>query len=102
QVLQLLFGFLVVRKQNDESTHLLVALGDFGVKFLDQTGQGVVDLACEDHGDRPSAVLSDQALFLAVPAWIVSIADLHAMERHADLITDLWAGFEVPGDRRAA
>ena len=33
--------------------------------MLDQTGQGVADFACEDHGDRVAPILSDKARFLA-------------------------------------
>src|SRR5262249_47331763 len=44
-----------------EALETLAGLGS-GVELLDQTGQAVTGLPREDHGDRGSAVLSDQAV----------------------------------------
>jgi hypothetical protein len=56
--------FIVVQEDNKAAQAGFFILDGSGVNLLDQTGQGVTDLASEDHGDRISTVSSDEALFL--------------------------------------
>ena len=66
EFLELLFQILVVAQKDDEAPHVAGAiLGGGSIDLLDQTGQGVADFACEDHGDRVAAVLSDEAQLFA-------------------------------------
>src|SRR6516162_6069051 len=62
EILELLFQLGIVIEEHHKAAHFAVfVLGGGLVNFLDQTGQGVADFACEDHRDRTGAVRSDQA-----------------------------------------
>src|SRR5262245_38950436 len=53
QGLQLSFQPFFIAAEDDKAAHLArTVLGGSSINFLDQTGRGVADLACEDHCDR--------------------------------------------------
>lgn len=95
ELFNLVFHALIVRKEDDCGTHFVFSsLGDFGIKLLDQTGQGVVGIACKDESNGLATELSDQAVLLAVLARAFRVIDVEGVERHAPL-ADLWAGLQV-------
>src|SRR5262249_36183060 len=83
---------LVIGEGNNETAHAGgLVLAGFGVDLLDQTGQVVGDLACEDHRDGVVAVPSDLAELLAGRGTIA----VQRMERSGELFIDLRTGFEL-------
>ena len=76
----------VIAQEDDKATHLLLGVfGSRGIKLLDQTGQAVTDLPCEDHGDRVTTVLSYKAVLLAC----LGAGHVRGMERAGDVFPRL-------------
>jgi hypothetical protein len=73
------------------------------IELLDQTGQAVADLACEDQSDGIAAELSDKATFLTRLARGVRIGNVQRVERAGELVPRLRTRLEViRRDRQAA
>ena len=68
--------------------------GNFGIQLLDQTGQGVVGIACEDQSDWFAAELSDKATLFAVPAGAVGVKDIQGI-KWCNPRTRLRAGLQI-------
>src|SRR5207249_620131 len=76
-------------EEDDKAAHFgFAVLGGGGIDLLSQTGQGVAEISCEDHGDRVRAVRSDQAQLLG------SILAGHVLnvERSSNGVPHLGAG----------
>ena len=88
---------LIIGKEDHEGTHLLptVVSGCF-VYFLDQTGQVVVDIACENRDDGVTPVTSDQARrFAGVRAGnVCGVEGTHAF-------AGFWPGLEFRSEQGA-
>lgn len=83
-------GFVGVFGEDDDETFQGVMIGDLGIDVLDQTGQGLADLACEhaDHGS--DAVLSA----ITEGFTLVRARDVPNFKR-AGGVADLQSRFEI-------
>ena len=80
-----LCGIGIVRQQDDEPGHFLIAVGaDLLINLLDQTGQVFGDLACEDVDHRAAAVASSIAQSFA-GIWSGDVPDVKGGGPLADL-----------------